>query len=79
MWVLYYRQATAEGYLLTNFMNKVKYIPSWNKECSDNFLNKYFYTVDYEFIRQFWFKNNWYYDYSFLNKNLIKSFEFNKK
>jgi len=70
------RQGTAEGYLLLEFMKKIKYIPKWSNECSDFFVQKYFLSIDYKSLEQFWFKNDWYIEYSDRHKNIIRSIEF---
>ena len=70
------RQGTAEGYLLLEFMDRIKYIPKWNNECSDFFIQKYFQPIDYEYLEQFWHKNDWHIEYSARHKNIIRGNEF---
>ena len=70
------RQGTAEGYLLLKFMDRIKYIPKWNKECSDSFIKTYFHPIDYEYLEQFWYKYHWHIEYSTRYKNIIRGVEF---
>ena len=45
-----------EGAFVSDFMYKINFNPSWSNEDSDFFFAKYFYIVDKEDIRLFWYK-----------------------
>ncbi|MBK86639.1 MAG: hypothetical protein CMC86_05525 [Flavobacteriaceae bacterium] len=72
------RQGTAEGYLLLKFMDNIDYVPKWSDECSNFFIRNYFHPIDYEYLEQFWYKNNWHIDYGTRYNNTFNGADYLK-